>query len=60
MNRKECIIDSVKDLVWSLLWDDRKEDECLQRGQIEEAIETKEISIEEVVNIFEQELRKRL
>ena len=37
-----------------------KEDEDLQLGEIKNLIELKEISINDIVNIFEKELRKNI
>jgi len=56
--RKEQIIGTVQDLVGALLWYDRKEDEDLERGEIEAAIEAGEISVDEMIDIFSKELRE--
>ena len=56
--KKEIILNNVKELVSSFLYYNRKEDEDLQLGEIENLIELKEISINDIVNIFEKELRK--
>ena len=58
--KKEIILNNVKELVSSFLYYDRKEDEDLQLGEIENLIELKEISINDIVNIFEKELRKNI
>ena len=60
MNKKELIIDNVKDLVAALLYYDRKEDEDLHVGVIEQSIKDKVISIDEIINIFSIELKSVL
>jgi len=52
------ILSTVSDSVTDLLYYDRKEDESLPRGEIEEAIESGEISVEDIVNFFREELSK--
>ena len=54
---KQLILDNVLDLVGELLYYGRKEDESLKRGDIEESIASGEITIDEIVNTFEKELR---
>jgi hypothetical protein len=54
--RKEQIIATVEDLVMSFIYYDRKEDQDLERGEIEAAIDDKEITIDEIVSRFRQEL----
>ncbi len=56
---KENVENTVKDLVTDFLCYDRKEDESLGRGEIEDAIYYKELSIEEIVNWFSIELQKQ-
>lgn len=58
MERKELILTTVDDLVADFLYYDRKEDEELPRNSIEEAIANKEITVREIIQRFEQELRK--
>ncbi len=60
MSRRELIEITVQDLVQSLLWEDRKEDEELERGDIEDAIAKGEISVEEIIKIFADRLREEL
>ena len=57
--RKELIELTVMDLVSSFLYYDRKEDEDLPRGEIEEAIRSKEITTDEIVELFKSELEKK-
>jgi len=57
VNKRKQIENTVKDLVSSLLYYDRKECDHLKPYEIEEAIARKEISIDEIVYIFDKELR---
>lgn len=56
VTRKDLILYTVDDLVSSFLWDDRKEDEELPRGQVEAALATGEITTEEIVAQFRRSL----
>lgn len=58
--RKELIEATVDDLVSNFMYYDRKEDEDLPRGAIEEAIQAGEISVDDIVNLFERHLREHL
>lgn len=49
---KMTIIDSVQDFVYY----DRKDDEDLPRGAIEQAIDSGEITIDDIVNQFKESL----
>lgn len=51
---------TISDMVSNFLYYDRKEDEDLPRGAIEEAIEAGEISIREIVEAFRNELNRGL
>lgn len=53
---KVLILNTVKDLVANFLWYDRKEDEELGRGEIEKAIDSGIITVDEITSIFRQEL----
>lgn len=55
-DRKELILDTVSDLVSDFLYYDRKEDEELPRGSIEEALQAKELTIDDLVAKFRAEL----
>ena len=57
---KKKILDTIEDLVVDFLYYDRKEDEDLPRGVIEKAILNREISIEEILEKFRQELVKAI
>lgn len=60
MQTRELIEAVVTDMVANLLYYDRKEDEELPRGAIEEAIENKIISADEIVSLFEKELKENI
>jgi hypothetical protein len=55
---KVNIIATIQDTVSSFMYYDRKEDEDLPRGAIEQAIKDGIITIDEIVQEFETELRK--
>lgn len=59
-SRYDLIVDTVTDLVSDLLYYDRKEDEQLPRGAIEEAIQQDEITVDEIVEVFRDKLARRL
>lgn len=54
--RRQNILDTVEDLVSGLMYYDRKEDEDLPRGAIEQAVEDDEITYKEIVDHFEKHL----
>ncbi len=56
MSRRELILAVVSDAVTDLMYYDRKEDEELPRGAIEEAVAAGEITYEEMVDKFREEL----
>ena len=51
---------TITDLVADFLYYDRKEDKDLPLGRIEMAIEEKQITTDEIVEMFAIELRKAL
>ena len=53
---RNIILDTLDDLVGSFLYYDRKEDEELPKGAIENAIANKEISIDEIAEFFKARL----
>lgn len=55
--RTDLIKDTVSDLASNLVWYDRKEDEELPRGEIEDAIRLGEITVDEIGAIFTECLR---
>jgi hypothetical protein len=54
--RRELIMATTKDLISDFLFYDRKEDEDLPSGAIEDAIASGEISVDEIVAVFKEEL----
>lgn len=56
--RKAIILANVEDMVTDFLYYDRKGDEDLPRGEIEEAIAKGEITVEEIVELFRAKLVK--
>jgi hypothetical protein len=57
---KQLILGTVEDMVADFLYYDRKEDEDLPRGAIEEAVAQGQITIDEIVNQFRQSLEEAL
>jgi hypothetical protein len=55
--RRELILGHVEDLVSNFLYYDRKEDEDLPRGSIEEAVKVGEITVDEIVAEFDKWVR---
>ena len=50
--RREHIIDAANDLMSDFLYYDRKEDNDLPTGSIQEALEQQEITTDEILAIF--------
>jgi len=59
-NIRDLIEETIKDLVTEFLFAAREKDKILPLGVIEEAVNDGEISIEEMVDIFESELENNL
>jgi len=59
MNRRELILAVASDLMAKFLYYDRKEDEELFLGCIEAAIDNEEITVQEILNVFEKNLNER-
>ena len=57
---KQLILGTLEDMVADFLYYDRKEDEDLPRGAIEEAVAQGQITIDEIVNQFRQNLEEAL
>lgn len=55
---KELALTAISDLVKDLFHYDRKEDEDLPEGAIEELIERGELEIEELVDRFREEIEE--
>ena len=58
--RRQAILDKVDDLVSDFLYYDRKEDEELGVGSINEAVHTSEITVDEIVATFRKSLEEGL
>jgi len=56
--RRDYILGLMEDTVADLLYYDRKEDDTLPRGAIEEAIAKGEVTVEEIARHFERHLRE--
>ena len=54
------VYNTIKDLVSDFLYYDRKEDDLLPVGRIEELIKTKQLSVDYIVNKFREQLESRL
>jgi hypothetical protein len=50
--RRETILATAEDLMSNFLYYDRKEDEDLPRGAIEAALESGEVTVDELLGIF--------
>lgn len=59
-DRKDKIQSTLQDRVSDFLYYDRKEDEDLPRGAIQEAVLEGVITVEEMVKTFEEALREGL
>lgn len=59
-NYKKRILGYVNDLVTDFLYYNRKEDEDLPLGVIEEAVSHGDITIKEMANEFERALKEKL
>lgn len=55
--RREHILGAISDMMADFLYYHRKEDAQLPCGAIEEAIQNGEVTVEEMVEAFEAELR---
>ncbi|MDD5650914.1 MAG: hypothetical protein PHF86_10945 [Candidatus Nanoarchaeia archaeon] len=56
---KQHILGVIGDLVADFLYYDRKDDEGLELGVIEQAVKSGEITIEEMTQTFKEALEKR-
>jgi hypothetical protein len=57
---KDTILNAVEDLAGDFLYYDRKGDEDLPLGAIEAAIARKEVSIDEIVALFEAKVKETI
>lgn len=60
MKRRDVILNTVSDLVADLVFYDRKEDEELGPDEINVAVDAGEITIDDMVSRFRDELTKGL
>ena len=58
MDLKQSILNTVSDCVSDLMYYDRKEDEELPRGAIEQAIKDGIITKDEIIAVFSQGINK--
>ncbi len=56
--KKQRVLDIVSDLVGQLMYYDRKEDESLPVGEIEQMVIKGEITSAEIIDCFATELRR--
>lgn len=55
-SRRQNILDTASDLMSNFLYYDRKEDEDLGRGEIAKALQSGEVTIDELLSIFREAL----
>ncbi len=60
MSRREKILAVASDTMSRFLYYDRKESEDLPRGSIQEAIRSGELTIDDIVWVFRDELGKEM
>ena len=56
MATKKYVLGYMDTVVQRFLWDDRKDDEELPRGVIEEMVESGELTVDELVEAFRKHL----
>ena len=56
MERKQLIVNTISDLCMDFLYYDRKEDDELTQNDLIEAVKNKEITIDQMVNVFRIQL----
>jgi len=57
---KESLFNIIDDLITNFLYYDRKEDESLPVGAIEQAIKKGKITADEIINRFKEQLTRNL
>jgi hypothetical protein len=57
---KQLLKDTISDLVTDFLYYDRKVDDQIGRGDIEKMIESKETSVDEIVEEFKANIERAL
>lgn len=60
MSRRDLILAEVSDLATTFVYYDRKGDEVLGLGEIQQAIAAGEVSVDEIVGEFRESLLKGL
>lgn len=58
MSRKQSILNTIEDLCSDFLYYDRKEDDTLGKGEIEEAVKSGEITVDEIMSHFKKNLEQ--
>lgn len=58
--KKALALDAIKDLAINWLYYDRKEDEDLSTNDLRKLIETEQLTMDEIVNRFSDELTRML
>jgi hypothetical protein len=58
--RRQHIAATIMDLVSNFVYYDRKEDEELPRGALEEAVKAGEVTVDEMIELFAEQLRGNL
>lgn len=58
INKKNLILETVSDLATMFLYYDRKEDDDLSMGVIEQSIINGDITVDEIVNRFKTNIEK--
>lgn len=56
LTQKELVLNTVVDLVSNFLYYDRKEDEDLPRGVIDDLVKNGIVTVDEIVTLFKQKL----
>lgn len=60
MSKRKAILNAVDDLVSDLLYYDRKEDEDLERGEIEKCINDGDITRDEITAYFKDKFNEHI
>lgn len=56
MKKRDYILKEARDLMSMFLYYDRKEDKNLQWGEIEHSILNNEITVDEIISVFKDEI----
>ena len=60
VNENKKVNDLISDLVANFLYYDRKEDEEMPVGKLQDLIKSDKLTVEDITYIFNQELKKQL